>query len=94
MFKKFKNEMRTTWQTINVIINNPCTKQTINSILDNNIECKEVNVVVEVFGKYFSEAAGNLEADIPQTSYDPLSLIPIKCESIFLIQYLPPNVKT
>ena len=75
--------MRMTWQTIKSVITNPCTKITIKGMFVNNIEYTDDNPIVEAFCNYFSEVAGILEAEIPQTSFDLLSLISTKSESVF-----------
>ena len=61
-----------------------CYKKTIKSIFVNDIKYTDDNLIAEAIGQYFSEVAGDLEAEKPQTSFDPLSLIPIKSESFFL----------
>ena len=59
----------------------------------NNIERTDDNLIAKAFGKNFSYVTVNLEAELHQTSLDPLSLIQVKPETTFLIQYLPPNMK-
>ena len=68
---------------IRSVINNLCTEKPIRSVFVNNIENTDVNLNAEAFGEYSMELAGNLEAEIPQASFDPLSLIPIQSESFF-----------
>ena len=70
--------MHSTWQMIKVVISNPRTKKSKKSIFDNPIECTHDNPIAEVFGIYYSEVTDNVKAEIHQTSFDPLSLIPIK----------------
>ena len=72
-----------TWQMIKNVVNNPCIKKTTKSIFVNNIECTDDYLIAEAFGKCFSEIAGSLEAEIPQTSFDLLSLKPIKSDHFF-----------
>ena len=72
-----------TFYMIKRVINNSCTKKTIRSIFVDNIEYTDDSLIAETFGKYFSQVAGNLEAEISQSRFDPLSLVPIKSESIF-----------
>ena len=72
-----------TWQTMKIVINNHCTEKIIRSNFVNNIECTDDYLIAEAFGKCFSEIAGSLEAEIPQTSFDLLSLKPIKSDHFF-----------
>ena len=78
-----------TWQTIKIVINNPCTEKIIRSNFVNNIECTDDNRFPEAFGKYFSEITDNLETKIPRTKFDPLSIV----NQIIFIPYLPSIVK-
>ena len=75
-----------TWQMIKSVVNIPCIKKTISSMFVNNIQCTDENLIAQGFGKLFfrKKKTGTPEAEITQTSFDPLSLIPINSESIFL----------
>ena len=67
--------MRMTRRTKKSVINNHLTTKPIKSTFVNTIQCTNGNLITEAFGEYFSEVAGDLEAEIPQTIFDPLSLI-------------------
>ena len=83
-----------TWKTIKSVININCTKKkTIKSNFVNNIDCTDDNLVAEVFGKYFSEVAGNLEAETPKLVLIHYHLYQPNLNQSFSIQYLLPNVK-
>ena len=70
--------MNVTRQTVKSLRSNLFTKKTKKFNLFNNFDCTDDKLISEAFNEYFSEVTGNLKVQIPQTSFDPLSLIPIK----------------
>ena len=79
---------RSTWKTINSLLNNKRQKQKIVSLLDNDgNEFSEPRQMADAFCNYFSNVADNLDASIPQTNTDPLSFMPDPIPQSFVLNF-------
>ena len=77
---------RSTWKTINSLLNNKRQKQKIVSLLDNEgNEFSEPRQMADAFCNYFSNVADNLDASIPQTNTDPMSFMPDPIPQSFVL---------
>ena len=77
---------RSTWKTINSLLNNKRQKQKIVSLLDNDgNEFSEPRQMADAFCNYFSNVADNLDASIPQTNTDPMSFMPDPIPQSFVL---------
>ena len=74
---------RSTWKTINSLLNNKRQKQKIVSLLDN--EFSEPRQMADAFCNYFSNVADNLDASIPQTNTDSMSFMPDPIPQSFVL---------
>ena len=73
-----------TWSIIKGALKSFQNKSTINAVLFNNVEVTDEFYVAQLFNELFTEVARKLEADIPASTIDPLSLISRVDTSVFL----------
>ena len=78
------NDIQKTCSTIKSVHHSSWNKNTIKVILLNNVEVTDDYDIAQLFNNFFTGIATELEADIPASNLDPLSLVSIVHASVFL----------
>ena len=83
-FNQYRTDVRKTWYLIRDLLGVVRNKNIIKTILFNNVEYTDAFEMAQIFNNYFTQVANELEAQIPQTSLDPLSFISRNAASLEL----------
>ena len=75
LFERNKRDIRATWKALTVLINKIPSSKIIKSILWNGIEYSADLDIAEIFNKYFSQVAVQLDESLPISNIDPLSYV-------------------
>ena len=76
--------MQKIWSTIKSVLHSSQNSNTIKAILFNDVEVTEDFDIPHLFNNFFTGIATELEADIPNSNMDPLSLVSRDDSSVFL----------
>ena len=72
--KNFGN-MRSTWKTLNFLMDRNSNSSAIDCIVSNGIEIYDASQIATIFNDYFLNVVSDLNSRIPDTLIDPLTYI-------------------
>ena len=91
LFEKNRNDIRSTWQTINSLINKSTNSRVIKKIMHNNVEYTDDLGMSEIFNEYFSNVATSLNEDLPINDNNPLDYITGTFNTSFFLAPVTPD---
>ena len=83
IFHKNRNDIKSTWKHINLLLHKNLSSKTIKKIVVNNISYTEDSEIANAFNEYFCSVGENLNSQIPDSNLDPLSYIVFNSNSSF-----------
>ena len=85
-FGQYRSDVRKTWCMIRDLLGVVRNKDIIKNIFFNNVEYTDGFEIAQLFNNYFTNVANELEAQIPNSTLDPLSNITRNLSSLELSQ--------
>ena len=83
-FKRYKNDMKKSWELIRQLSGNNNKKESIVKLLDGETEISDFSLMADKFIEYFSNIATHLDENLPNSTFSPYTNIRRNPNSFFI----------